>query len=38
MVTGYRPNQKMAAAARRGLRLREKFGRRGTEIGVRRVH
>ena len=29
---------KMAANARLGLRLREKFGRGGTEVGVRRAH
>lgn len=38
MATTYRPTQKMAAAARRGLRLREKFGRGGTDVGVRRAH
>jgi hypothetical protein len=27
----------MASAARRGLRLRDKFGRGGTEVGVRRA-
>lgn len=31
-------NQKMAAAARLGLKLREKFKRGGTEVGVRRAH
>ena len=31
------PTQRMAAAARRGLRLREKFGRGGTEVGVARA-
>lgn len=34
---GFRPTQRLAAAARRGLRLREKFGRGGTEVGVRRA-
>ena len=34
----FTPTHKMAAAARRGLRLREKFGRGGTEVGVRRAH
>jgi hypothetical protein len=29
---------RMASAARRGLRLREKFGRGGTEVGVARAH
>jgi hypothetical protein len=33
----FRPTQEMAAAARRGLRLREKFGRGGTEVGVHRA-
>jgi hypothetical protein len=28
----------MAANARRGLRLREKFGRGGTAVGLRRAH
>ncbi|WP_375394203.1 hypothetical protein [uncultured Sphingomonas sp.] len=34
----FRPNQGMASAARRGLRLREKFGRGGTDVGVRRTN
>ncbi len=34
----YRPTQRMASAARRGLRLREKFGRGGTQVGVDRAH
>jgi hypothetical protein len=34
----FKPNQRMAAAARRGLRLREKYGRGGTEVGVARAH
>ena len=34
----FKPNQQMAAAAKRGLRLREKFGRGGTDVGVRRAH
>lgn len=38
MSQSFRPNQRMASAARRGLRLREKFGRGGTEVGVRRAH
>ncbi len=33
----FTPTHRMAAAARRGLRLREKFGRGGTEVGVRRA-
>ena len=32
------PTLKMASAARRGLRLRAKFGRGGTEVGVARAH
>lgn len=36
--TTFTPTQRMAAAARRGLRLREKFGRGGTDVGVRRAH
>ena len=32
-----RPTLRMASAARRGLRLREKFGRGGTEVGVARA-
>lgn len=34
----YRPTLRMASAARRGLRLREKFGRGGTQVGVDRAH
>ena len=34
----FQPTLKMAAAARRGLRLREKFGRGGTDVGVARAH
>lgn len=36
--TSFRPTTRMASAARRGLRLREKFGRGGTDVGVRRAH
>jgi hypothetical protein len=32
-----RPTAEMAAAAKRGLRLREQFGRGGTEVGVARA-
>ena len=32
-----KPTQKMAANAELGLRLREQFGRGGTEVGVRRA-
>ena len=38
MVTTFKPTLKMAANARKGLKLREKFGRGGTEVGVRRAH
>lgn len=34
----FKANQRMAAAARRGLRLRDKFDRGGTDVGVRRAH
>jgi hypothetical protein len=34
----FTPTLKMASAARRGLRLREKFGRGGTQVGVDRAH
>ena len=37
MTNSFRPTRRMAAAARRGLRLREKFGRGGTDVGVRRA-
>lgn len=33
----FRPTLKMAAAAKRGLKLREKFGRGGTDVGVHRA-
>lgn len=33
----FKPTAKMAQNARRGLRLRESFGRGGTEVGVRRA-
>lgn len=32
------PTLRMASAARRGLRLRAKFGRGGTDVGVARAH
>lgn len=38
MADTFQPTQRMAAAARRGLRLREKFNRGGTDVGVRRAH
>lgn len=34
----FTPTQRMASAARRGLRLREKFDRGGTHVGVARAH
>lgn len=34
----FKPNLKMASAARRGLRLHEKFDRGGTQVGVDRAH
>lgn len=36
--TEFTPTLKMAANAKRGLKLREKFGRGGTEVGVKRAH
>ena len=38
MASSFRPTREVASAARRGLRLREKFGRGGTDVGVRRAH
>ena len=34
----FKPTEAMASAARHGLKLREKFGRGGTEVGVARAH
>lgn len=34
----FTPTVKMAANAKRGLKLREKFGRGGTQVGVLRAH
>lgn len=34
----FTPTLRMASAARRGLRLREKFGRGGTQVGIDRAH
>jgi hypothetical protein len=34
----FKPTLKMALASRRGLKLREKFGRGGTQVGVDRAH
>lgn len=33
----FKPTLRMASAARRGLRLREKFNRGGTQVGVHRA-
>ena len=38
MSTTFKPNRQMAANAKRGLKLREKFNRGGTEVGVRRAN
>lgn len=38
MPTTFKPTLRMASAARRGLRLREKFKRGGTQVGVARAH
>ena len=37
MADEHRPTRKMAANARKGLDLRERFGRGGTDVGVRRA-
>ena len=37
MADEFRPTERMAANARLGLKLREQFGRGGTEVGVRRA-
>lgn len=37
MADTFKPTRKMADAARKGLKLREAFGRGGTEVGVRRA-
>lgn len=34
----FKPTQKMAANARKGLELRAKFGRGGTQVGVNRAN
>ena len=34
----FTPALKMAANAKRGLKLRDKFGRGGTQVGMRRAH
>ena len=36
--TEFTPTMKMAANAKRGLNLREKFDRGGTDVGVKRAH
>jgi len=37
MANDHKPTQKMAAQAKKGLDLREAFGRGGTEVGVKRA-
>ena len=37
MTSSLKPTDAMAANARRGLKLREEFGRGGTEVGVARA-
>lgn len=37
MPLTFKPTSKMAENAQRGLRLRQQFGRGGTEVGVRRA-
>ena len=37
MTDTFKPTAKMAANAEKGLKLRETFGRGGTEVGVRRA-
>lgn len=37
-VKTFKPTLRMASAARRGLRLRAKFERGGTQVGVDRAH
>lgn len=37
MADSYKPTLRMAAAARRGLRLHDKFKRGGTEVGLARA-
>ena len=37
MADGHTPTKKMAANAEKGLKLREKFDRGGTEVGVKRA-
>lgn len=38
MANPFQPTRRTAAAARRGLSLREKFGRGDADVGVRRAH
>lgn len=37
MAQTFKPTKKMASAARHGLRLRDKFDRGGTDVGVKRA-
>jgi hypothetical protein len=38
MAAEFTPTLKMAAAAKKGLKLREAFNRGGTDVGVQRAH
>ena len=38
MAETFTPTLKMAANAKRGLKLRDRFGRGGTDVGVKRAH
>ncbi len=37
MAEGFKPTLKMAANAKKGLKLREQFNRGGTDVGVKRA-
>ncbi len=37
MSDSFKPTAKIAASAKKGLKLREAFGRGGTDVGVRRA-
>ncbi len=37
MSDTFKPTARMASNAKKGLKLREKFGRGGTDVGVRRA-
>lgn len=38
MAQDHKPTQKMAANAKKGLALHERFSRGGTDVGVKRAH